>query len=223
MTLLGKTGLGEYGRPGTIALRKRVFSKVSLFIVCKSSVNLCGQVDPYATGDDDKPSVINETEDLSGQLRQYEGSWRIVEKIVCGLQEADRSLRPLHTSLLNQGDFVDVLATLTVPLTRGTVGQTGDLMIEPKRILRLRTSLQVAVRAFTLFKKDIYLPYILDYTTTPCERRVGACPLQKTNSCGSDCRRSRNSTSRCSCAGFASKERSSRGLFYTVGNWSHAS
>ncbi|KAI1786952.1 hypothetical protein LXA43DRAFT_1098726 [Ganoderma leucocontextum] len=128
LTMLGKTGLGQNGREGTISLRKRVFTKVDLSV----------------DEEDRKPSAVEAAEDPTGRLRRYDENWRILEKIRCGRQEADGSLQPLHVSLLSQGDFVDVLATITVPLTCGHVGPASDLMVEPKRILRLRTAVQVA-------------------------------------------------------------------------------
>ncbi|KAI1782122.1 hypothetical protein LXA43DRAFT_1104729 [Ganoderma leucocontextum] len=67
-------------------------------------------------------SVVEPAEDPTGLLRRHDANWRILEK----------------------GDFVDVLATLTVPLTRNGVGSSGDLMVEPRRILRLRSSFQIA-------------------------------------------------------------------------------
>nr|VWP02227.1 N/A [Ganoderma boninense] len=134
LTMLGKSGFGEHGRQGSILLRKRVFTKVP---------------DTSLEDVEIKPTVVDAAEDPSGQLRQYDATWRIVDRIICGRQDADGTLRPLHVSLLNRGDFVDILATLTVPLTRGSVGTSGDLMVEPKRILRLRTSVQIAASSIS--------------------------------------------------------------------------
>ncbi|KAH9884300.1 hypothetical protein C8Q73DRAFT_661185 [Cubamyces lactineus] len=132
LVMLGKSEELGRGRPGTITLRRRVFTKI------RHGVN------------DDLPNVVRASEDPKKRFHDIRHSWRVTERVTAGVQQADGQINVIPPLTLRRGDFVDVSVRVNVAMMRTAQGPRYEVLFEPLTVVKLLAASAVMVSTISV-------------------------------------------------------------------------
>ncbi|KAH9858956.1 hypothetical protein C2E23DRAFT_699449, partial [Lenzites betulinus] len=116
---LGVSADTRPNRPGTLVLRRRVFTKIRVGT------------------NDHLPSVLKAAEDPRSKFADIKSHWRVTERIVAATQLETGAIHAIPPLALRRGDLVDVSARITVTIMRNSNGRYYEVAFEPTTVVRL--------------------------------------------------------------------------------------